>query len=123
MLRAAQSSVTFAGALSKVPALPQVRSMDRDETQPLPKPGSDADAYDVRERLAVGTGAIVYRAVEIGTDAEVLFKVLHPHEMAHPLDLACVLARRKELARVKHPNDCRAGRQIFNPISFPLEPL
>ena len=78
--------------------------MPKEETKPLPKPRNDADAYDVRERIAVGTGAIVYRAVEIETDTEVLFKVLQPEEMQNPLDLACVLARRTELARVKHPN-------------------
>lgn len=63
-----------------------------------------ADAYDVRERIAIGTAAVVYRAVHRVTGAQALFKVLQGQEIANPLDVPAVLARRTKLSAVRHPN-------------------
>lgn len=76
------------------------------DTEP-PAPAAAAapgqrDAFTVKERVAVGTAGIVYRAVQEDTGREVTFKVL-TGQASHPLDPAKVLALRPRLEGLRHP--------------------
>ncbi|HSI65079.1 MAG TPA: serine/threonine-protein kinase [Candidatus Saccharimonadia bacterium] len=61
------------------------------------------DAYAVKERVAIGTAGVVYRAVHQESGREVLFKVLM-EQASHPLNAAQVLVISPALMRLKHPN-------------------
>lgn len=75
-------------------------------TTAVPPPSAMArmDAYDVLERLAVGPGAIVYRARQARTGREVIFKLLLPDEVSNPLDVGMVMALKPKLAGLRHPH-------------------
>lgn len=60
------------------------------------------DSFTVKERVAVGTAGVVYRAVQEATGWEVTFKVL-TGQASHPLDTARVLALRPRLDALRHP--------------------
>lgn len=60
------------------------------------------DAYAVKERVAIGTAGVVYRAVQRSSGKDVLFKVLM-EQASHPLNNAQVLAVAPAIMRLKHP--------------------
>ena len=77
-----------------------------EETAAVPPPFAldRTDAYDVLERLAVGPAAIVYRARQMSTQREVIFKLLLPDEVSNPLNVGMVMELKPKLAGLKHPN-------------------
>ena len=60
------------------------------------------ETFTVKERVAVGTAGVVYRAVQEDTGRQVTFKVL-TGQASHPLDSAKVLALQPRLEALRHP--------------------
>ncbi len=58
------------------------------------------EAYEIAERIAVGPAGIVYRAIQVATNRDVIFKVLNP-EATHPLDSARVSAIKSSVDAVR----------------------
>ncbi len=70
--------------------------------EPLQHSTSPHEVYSVRERIAIGTAGLVYRAVQTATGRDVTFKALVP-KSTHPLEPARVAALRWRLEALHHP--------------------
>ncbi len=98
--------------------------MPQDPAGYPPRDGANTpEAYDVQERIAVGTAGVVYRAVQRATGQPVLFKVL-VEQASHPLDTTKVLALAPALQRLEHPHIARLLEAYADPegtvLVYPL---